>query len=228
MPFTRRCFALLAVLAGCEQPVLSEELEDTAFVPFEEIEDTPIDDTAPPPAAEYGINLLENPGLETGDLTGWDVTQRGGDGLQVMQAQLAHTGGFYLRTSYQFSSRSQRVDLLEAGYTVEELDAEPLVHAAEWFAERCETGDRYWFRVTLLDAEGSVIDQQTLGGRTTASTSLCSYADDEWFELTMSFSDYGPGLRAVLFEDGGQDSEWWAGYFGIQMDDAWLSLSPPQ
>ncbi len=53
------------------------------------------------------------------------------------------------------------------------------------------------------------------------------YTDDEWFEMSHTFTGYPPGLRSIYFEDGGQDSEWWAGFYGPRLDDASVILGDP-
>jgi hypothetical protein len=32
-------------------------------------------------------------------------------------------------------------------------------------------------------------------------------------------------VRRIIFRDGGRDSEFWAGHYGIFMDDAWVSIN---
>ena len=46
-------------------------------------------------------------------------------------------------------------------------------------------------------------------------------------QITHTFSDYGPGLRLISFEHGGQDTKFWDGWFGVRVTgssviiDAW-------
>lgn len=46
------------------------------------------------------------------------------------------------------------------------------------------------------------------------------YDNDDWFQLSYTFTGYPAGVRSIRFEDGGQDSEFWAGWYGIRMDAA--------
>jgi F-box protein 44 len=84
-------------------------------------------------------------------------------------------------------------------------------------------GDIFKLKVELRDATGDPLASWIQNGETAGSA---SYADDSWFELTHTFSAYGSGLRTIYWEDGGQDGEYWAGHYGIRMDEASLQLIP--
>jgi hypothetical protein len=58
-------------------------------------------------------------------------------------------------------------------------------------------------------------------------TSPYDSSDDVWFEVAHTFSDYGTGLRRIRVKDGGQDSEFWAGHYGIRIDDASVVIVAP-
>jgi hypothetical protein len=58
-------------------------------------------------------------------------------------------------------------------------------------------------------------------------TSPYDSSDDVWFEVAHTFSDYGPSLRRIRVKDGGQDSEFWAGHYGIRIDDASVVIVAP-
>ncbi|EPX58265.1 hypothetical protein D187_004021 [Cystobacter fuscus DSM 2262] len=40
----------------------------------------------------------------------------------------------------------------------------------------------------------------------------------------MMFTGYGPAARYVRWTDGGMDSEWWWGHYGVVMDDAVVAV----
>jgi F-box protein 2 len=182
--------------------------------------------------APYDENLLVNPGGEDGDMTGWRIMDAGGDGWAVAgdlaaasDAGGTHSGDHEFRTSYDRCRRDQVIDLLAAGFTEDELDAAPPVHAQEWFASYCHGPDTGLLRVRLLDENrrpitGGERELEGLG-------SVDCYTDDAWRLASNTFTDYGPGLRYVTFEDGGQDGEFWGGHYGIRFDDAWLSIDTP-
>ncbi len=205
---------------------------DTVDTPADTV-DTPVD-TDPPvdsaaiaaviPPALANVNLLVNPGGELGDQTGWEVLTAGGDGFDAM-AGTPHSGSFEFGTSYGQSERRQILDLVALGFTPAQLDAEPEVRVGEWLREVCATGDPYSVSVQLLTDQRVVLDEWGQSGVSAAPGVGCDYADDLWFELRHPFRAYGPGLRFIVFSDGGYDSEFWGGFYGMRFDDAWVSLT---
>jgi F-box protein 44 len=135
-----------------------------------------------------------------------------------------HSGSYGFATSYNLSRRMQEIDLLELGFAAEDLDEAPDIHIAEWFKEIYDGGDVYQMLIELRDESGETLDEFSIVELTTGAI---GYADDEWFEVTHTFSGYGPGLRHIYFEDGGQDSEWWAGFYGPRLDDASVIIGDP-
>ena len=170
-------------------------------------------------------NLLVNPGLETGDFTGWTRTAGGGDGWAIKETGLTDSdfGVYAARTSYNLCSRGQVVDLVAAGYTEADLDAAPTIHVADWFRERYDV-DAYFVEVTLLDASGGTIDTWSESGTTNGAA---DWWDDVYFEVAHAFSGYGAGVRYVWFQDGGEDTEYWAGNYGIEIDNAFVGVELP-
>lgn len=193
----------------------------------------PPTDTAPPapppaqiPAALDGANLLVNGDLETGDLTGWTVITTGSDGFAISSGG-PHGGMYAVGTSYADSEREQAIDLIAAGFTPAMLDAIPRVHVEAWIRETCATGDRYHLAVALLDAAGNPLEDRAVTGVTSAVSPGCDYADDTWTLFAFDLSAYPAGLRRIVYRDGGQDSEFWAGHYGVYFDDVVVSLHNP-
>jgi hypothetical protein len=179
-------------------------------------------DTAPPTSnAPWAMNLVTNPGAEDNDLSGWNILQSGGDGWAVSGSPYAGAKSFI--TSYGPCLRSQEIDLLAWSFTEEELDNVPLVMVSEWFKEMYDGGDMFKLTIELRDASGEPLASWIQEGETAGGP---NYGDDIWFELAHTFSDYGPGLRTIYWEDGGQDGEYWAGHYGIRMDEASIQLIP--
>jgi len=164
-------------------------------------------------------NLLINPGAETGDMTGWTIIQNGGVGWAVREG--GYEGNYSFRTSYDWCKRSQLIDLLDVGLTPEQLDAAPLVFVEEWFGETWDA-DYYYLKVELLDENHDVIASWDSGVLMTEGGP--GYEDDAWYQLAHTFTDYGPGLRYIYWEDGGKDSEFWGGHYGAKLDAASLTI----
>lgn len=168
-------------------------------------------------------NLLVNPSAETGNLEGWNVFQWGE--ARVAQ-ESAHDGTWSVRTSYQAFMREQQIDLVAAGLDPAFLDGSPDIVVEEWVQE-IFAPDHYWIQVELRDEFNATLDTWSVDDWTTGA-SRGSYDDDEYFAVGHTFSGYPPGVRSVLFRDGGQDGEFWAGTFGVVLDAARVEICHPR
>jgi len=181
-------------------------------------------------------NLLVNGGLETEDMTGWTIVDEGGDGWTVNDwangPMYPIEGDWMAGTSYLWCTRYQEIDLLAAGFDAVTLDAAPAVLAQEYVTE-INVPDAYYVRVELRDSSHSVIDWWEESGTTPGDDSCgefndpCQYEDDAWFLVQHTFDDYGAGLRYVYLEDGSDDGEYWADWFGAWFDDARVEITCP-
>ncbi|MCY1022753.1 hypothetical protein [Pyxidicoccus sp. MSG2] len=173
-----------------------------------------------------GHNLLENPGAGTGDLTGWNVLESGGDGWGVTSmARDGIAGNLAFRTSNGWSRRSQLVDLIAKGYSADVLDDAPPFFVSEHFrGESCP--DSYFLKVELLDESQQVVASFDSGILT--NTGTCQAGAEPWDHVFHAFTGYGPGVRYVRWEDGGKDSESLAGFHGAVLDGAYLGLEDPR
>lgn len=165
-------------------------------------------------------NLIKNPGGELGTLVDWQLMQSGGDGWSatVGDPAIGLFGQQVFLTSYDLGRRSQLVDLLTQGFSQSDLDAAPPITVREWYrGGGYNTTDKYYFLVELRDANNAVLASYNLGTMASPVTTNAS-----WQIATQTFAGYGAGLRYVYFEDGGNDAEFWAGYYGAAMDGASL------
>jgi hypothetical protein len=160
-------------------------------------------------------NLLVNGSAEAGDMSGWTIEKNGGDGWKVIGDNYDDDGTSFV-TSFQITVRSQTVDLLAAGYTADQLDAAPDIVAGEYYKGKWpKFDDKYQLKIELRDANGAVIDSYDSGLVTTT---------EDWVWAGQTFSNYGPGVRSVYFQDRGQDAEYWAGFYGAIADAAEVGL----
>lgn len=44
--------------------------------------------------------------------------------------------------------------------------------------------------------------------------------------MTHVFKDYGPGVRFIRFTHGGQDTQYWAGWYGIRVINSSVEICP--
>jgi hypothetical protein len=167
-------------------------------------------------------NLLTNPEAEWGDMSGWFLTENGGNGWAVGGGGLNGSQAFY--TSWGWNRRVQEIDLVGRGYATSLLDRAPPVVVSEWF-RRNYCPDRYYLKVSLLNASRQVVGSWDSGEQRTSGE--CGYGGEAWHHLFHVFTGYGPGVRYIRWEDGGVDTEFWWGHYGAVLDDAHLALYAP-
>lgn len=167
----------------------------------------------------YSDNLLTNPGADTGDLAGWQILENGGAGYTLPNIGVG--GSPAVLTSYGWFRRTQTVDLVAKGYSAGELDLAPTVYVSELFGRRyCP--DNFYLKVELLRQDMSVLAAWDSGVQTHVGP--CDWSE-QWQRLSHVFQNYGPGLRYIRWEDGGKDTEWWAGNYGAVLESAFLGLT---
>ncbi len=159
-------------------------------------------------------NLIQNPGAETGNLSGWTILQNGGSGWATETTDAHLFGQSAFITSYAMDTRSQLLDLTALGYTQAQLDAAPPIDVREWYHGGGFTlTDSYYLKVELRDGNGNVLASLDDGASVTTTSGT-------WQSSAQTFTGYGTGLRYVYFEDGGHDAEDWSGNYGSVMDEA--------
>lgn len=173
-------------------------------------------------AQNYGVNLLTDPGAESGNLNGWTILSNGGNGWAVENYDV-HSGTNCAVTSWQLDSRSQTVDLVSAGYTGAQLDAAPAIAVGEWVATRFDSGGQYYVLVELQDANHNTVATWSVGN---SSNLVTVNAGSPYQLISHTFKNYGAGVRYLHFEDGGHDTNGWDGNYGIRFDDAFAFVYP--
>lgn len=169
-------------------------------------------DNSPP-----GGNLLQNGSGASPVTTGWTILANGGSGWNQLLTQGYDATPGHFRTSYGWCRRSQTIDLLAAGYTAQELDAQPRIRVGEAISSWMNNNiaDSFYIKVELRDVNQNIIASWNRG---TFAAPL--QATTEWVLHQHDFTNYGPGVRYVYFEDGGKDNGNWAGPFGTYHDAA--------
>ncbi|XP_041837204.1 F-box only protein 2 isoform X2 [Melanotaenia boesemani] len=126
----------------------------------------------------------------------------------------------YFVTSFELCIKRQVVDLLAEGYSSDQLDAQPVVTVEDWYSGRTDCGCTYQMTASLLDENHEVIQEFK-----PEPVTLDPECDDcSWKKVHHSFSDYGPGLRFVCFEHGGQDTRFWDGWYGVRVTGSSVSI----
>ena len=163
-------------------------------------------------AGPTGVNLLANPGFETGDLTGWVSN---GAGIRTSDPD-PHSGAYYLIGGWNgsSSSTSQTIDLLAKGFTASELDSGALSvdfggYQSGWHDQR----DSGRISVVLENSASSALASQNLGW---------FYSNNTW-TLKEGNISIVPGTRYVQF--GFEGIRYDGGNCDAYLDDAFLKIN---
>jgi F-box associated region/PLD-like domain len=160
-------------------------------------------------------NLLNQPE----ELSSWTILENGGNGFLVTGAPDARQ----FMTSYGWGRRQQVVDLLALGLTASELDSGKLpIIARSTYGERA-CPDKFYLKVELLDQNHRVLSARDSGVRT--HDGECDWTYSGYAQTVHHrFVDYPAGVRYIRWEDGGVDSEYWAGHFGATLQQPYLAI----
>jgi len=185
------------------------------------------------PAKPVPRNLLKNANLMAssswnGNVTSdiesqpWEIISNKGDGIQLERTAEGTAAGPYppeadrrsncIATSFDWFKRVQIVDLLENGVVPHMFDNPDLkIYACEWFASRTDNEGEYYLKVSLLNEHKQEIPGYTFDSHVDKAPS------DEWEKVDYSFFPVPDTARYVRFEDGGKDTKYWAGRYGVKM-----------
>ncbi|XP_010626438.1 F-box only protein 6 isoform X2 [Fukomys damarensis] len=179
-------------------------------------------------------NLLHNPCAEE-NMESWQLDANQGSKWKVERLPGDHGTDFpdpkvknYFVTSYgpaphlpSLCLKSQMVDLKAEGYWEELLDTfRPDIEVKDWFAARRDCGCTYRIQVQLVSA-----DYITLASFEPPPMTIEQWNDAMWTEVSHTFSDYPPGVRYILFQHGGHDTQFWAGWYGPRVTNSSIVVS---
>ncbi|XP_069696587.1 F-box only protein 6-like isoform X2 [Periplaneta americana] len=176
-------------------------------------------------------NLLKNHcGQEK--LTHWDIISSGGDRWVVEDPpqgaeKLPESEEFgkltsCFATSYHSCSKEQTIDLSSIGFGSKIMDElQPLIEVSEWYAGRFDCGCIYEMHAVLLNAERKPLHK--FERRETVN----QWEGRDWYKVSHTFQNYGPGVRFIQFFHGGMDTQFWAGHYGSKMSGACVKIVIP-
>uniref|UniRef100_A0ABM5ENW4 F-box only protein 6 n=1 Tax=Pogona vitticeps TaxID=103695 RepID=A0ABM5ENW4_9SAUR len=173
-------------------------------------------------------NLIKNPCAEEG-FNSWVKEVSGGDKWKIEELPGAHGRAFplphvrkYFVTSYEPCMKNQLITLKAEGYGNQLMDEiRPDIVVKDWYAARFDCGCSYQLCVRLLSKDHLVL-QEFLP----EEIIIEQWSDAEWREISHTFHNYPPGVRYILFHHGGQDTQFWAGWYGIRVTNSSITLGP--
>ncbi|WP_281648245.1 heparin lyase I family protein [Parendozoicomonas sp. Alg238-R29] len=173
----------------------------------------------------YNVNLIKNPNNYGRYENTWKSdSRRSRSGSPYLHNRVkwgyggAATGFF--ATPYYNVSRYQEIDI---GRFFEsnrgKSKSVPRILVGQQFNRTYCGNDRYSLTATLLDGNRQVIDRWTTGPKVVKGP--CKWGGDQkWVTETHVFRNYKRLPKYIRFSDSGQDSEYWAGYYGSRMREA--------
>jgi hypothetical protein len=154
-------------------------------------------------------NLLENGDASAG-LTDWSFSSGAGQTWELQN----HGFGDAFVSSYEWCTMEQTIDLIGLGFTAQYLDQSPPVSFSQMFKGRYDFSgdslDSYYYHIELLDTSSQIIDSLYFGSQGNPIITTNS-----WDTVYGGFFGYGPGLRYIRVECGGNDAEGWLGNYKI-------------
>ncbi|XP_007420170.1 F-box only protein 6, partial [Python bivittatus] len=173
-------------------------------------------------------NLLRNPCAEEG-FDHWLKESDEGDRWKIEVFPGDHGRNFphphvqkYFVTSYDLCLKCQLVTLRDHGYWNQLMDeVKPDIVVSDWYAARYDCGCRYQICVQLLSRDYIVLHEFL-----PEEVVIEQWSDAEWREVSHTFHNYPSGVRHVLFKHGGQDTQFWAGWYGVRVTNSSITLGP--
>nr|XP_055043310.1 F-box only protein 44-like [Misgurnus anguillicaudatus] len=169
-------------------------------------------------------NLLNNPRAED-EFNGWKIVENGGDEWKIEEnfADLPNDNNDKcFVTSYWLCLKQQLINLKNEGYSPALMDhLQPDIKISDWYAPRRDCGCHYEICVELLDQEKNPISVFQ-----PEKVFFEQWNDQQWCQMTHVFKNYGPGVRFIRFTHGGQDTQFWAGWYGIRVINSSVEICP--
>ncbi|XP_065115241.1 F-box only protein 2-like [Paramisgurnus dabryanus] len=162
-------------------------------------------------------NLLKNPHGDE-NFSNWELTKNG-ENPWCIQLMPDDSVVSYFCTSHKPCLKKQVIDLVQSGYDADYLDSAPEVTVRDWYSTRGDCGGVYRLTVSLLNEKREVI-------ATFKPADVTLPQSTPWTQVTHTFTVYGPGLRFISFEHGGQDSNSWKGWYGVRVTGSSVTISP--
>uniref|UniRef100_A0A8C6ZCX1 F-box only protein 6-like n=1 Tax=Nothoprocta perdicaria TaxID=30464 RepID=A0A8C6ZCX1_NOTPE len=166
-------------------------------------------------------NLIKNPSAEGWFVFGdrWRIEELPGPLGREMPDPKVHK---YFVTSFGLCLKSQLITLKNEGYWNELMDEKrPEIVIKDWYAARFDCGCRYEITVRLLSEDYIVLEEFH-----PEPVVIEQWSDAMWREVSHTFHNYPAGVRYIWFQHGGQDTQFWAGWYGIRVTNSSITIGP--
>ncbi|XP_015520933.1 F-box only protein 44 isoform X1 [Neodiprion lecontei] len=179
-------------------------------------------------------NLIKNHSGKNGPRKHWKVITENGDNWGVecppigapplpISEPIFEGKQHCFVTSYYNCSKQQTIDLIAEGVPPQLLEIfQPPIVVSEWYCSREDCPAAYEFSATLIDDSGNIMDT------TEFRDTLENERQNTWFYIEHEFTNYGPGLRKVIFQHAGIDRRFWSGHYGSKMAGACVKVNLPK
>ncbi|XP_027738344.1 F-box only protein 6-like [Empidonax traillii] len=173
-------------------------------------------------------NLIKNPCAEE-KFQHWTIDRNDGDEWRIEQLPGANgtmmpdpTVQKYFATSFGLCLKSQLITLQNEGYGNQLMDEiRPEIIVKDWYAARSDCGCRYELTVRLLSADHIVLEEFH-----PEPVIIEQWNDAKWREISHTFQNYPAGVRHIYFQHGGQDTQFWAGWYGVRVTNTSITIGP--
>ncbi|XP_054503604.2 F-box only protein 44-like [Agelaius tricolor] len=174
-------------------------------------------------------NLLKNPRAEE-NFQHWTLDANEGDKWKIEDLPGAHGSHMsdprvhkYFVTSYGPCLKSQLITLDKEGYWNQLMDEiRPEITVKDWYAARFDCGCRYELTVRLLSRDWICLEEFH-----PEPVVIEQWSDAKWREISHTFQNYPAGVRYIWFQHGGQDTQYWAGWYGVRVTNSSITIGPP-
>uniref|UniRef100_A0A673GPN7 Si:dkey-147f3.4 n=1 Tax=Sinocyclocheilus rhinocerous TaxID=307959 RepID=A0A673GPN7_9TELE len=97
----------------------------------------------------------------------------------------------------------------------------PHIKISDWYAPCFDCGSEYQICVQLLDQKKTPIKTFQ------PEKVIFPFRNSQpWCETSHVFKNYGPGVRFIRFTHGGNDTQFWAGHYGIRVTNSSVVIYP--
>uniref|UniRef100_A0A673GQ05 Si:dkey-147f3.4 n=1 Tax=Sinocyclocheilus rhinocerous TaxID=307959 RepID=A0A673GQ05_9TELE len=98
---------------------------------------------------------------------------------------------------------------------------QPHIKISDWYAPCFDCGSEYQICVQLLDQKKTPIKTFQ------PEKVIFPFRNSQpWCETSHVFKNYGPGVRFIRFTHGGNDTQFWAGHYGIRVTNSSVVIYP--